>query len=293
MSRTVYLNGQWLAEEQAQVSVFDRGFLFADAVYEVTTVVNGRLVDFAGHIARLQRSCRELALPLPLSEEALLAIHQRLIAENALQEGGIYLQLTRGNGGDRDFHFPPPDTPVTLVLFTQARPIVSHPSAENGIRVITCADIRWQRRDIKTVQLLASSLAKAEAHAEGADDALLVEDGYITEGSSCNCYLVLPDGTIVTRPLSHSILPGITRQAILRLAAAQHLRVEERAFTVDELYQASEVFISSATTIVWPVIAVDGKPIGNGKPGPVTRQVRQMYLAALDEFSTPLSYYSE
>ncbi|ROP50067.1 D-alanine transaminase [Enterobacter sp. BIGb0383] len=285
MPRTVYLNGNWLPETQATVSVFDRGFLFADAVYEVTAVVNGRLVDFAGHYARLQRSCRELQLELPVDKAELLALHRRLIADNALLEGGIYLQLTRGSSGDRDFNFPSPTVPPTLLLFTQARAVLNPPQAKSGIRVITCPDIRWQRRDIKTVQLLAPSLAKALAHAQGADDALLVEDGYITEGSACNCYLVQGDRTIVTRPLGNTILPGITRQAILRLAQAQGLTVEERRFTLDEVLQAREVFISSATTFVWPVVAVDGQPIGDGTPGPVTQQVREMYLAALPELS--------
>lgn len=288
MPRTVYLNGDWLPEAQARVSVFDRGFLFADAVYEVTAVVNGRLVDFDGHYARLQRSCRELQLALPVDRETLLTLHRRLIADNALLEGGVYLQLTRGNDGDRDFNFPPENVPPTLVLFTQARAVLNPPQAETGIRVITCPDIRWQRRDIKTVQLLAPSMAKALAHAQGADDALLVEDGYITEGSACNCYLVQGDNTIVTRPLGNSILPGITRQAILRLAREKGLKVEERRFTLDELMQASEVFISSATTFVWPVVSVDGQTVGDGTPGPITRQVRQLYLAALPDLSEPV-----
>jgi D-alanine transaminase len=287
MPRTVYLNGDWLPETQARISVFDRGFLFADAVYEVTAVVNGRLVDFDGHYARLQRSCRELQLALPVDREALLTIHRRLIADNALLEGGVYLQLTRGNSGDRDFNFPSENVAPTLVLFTQARAVQNPPQAETGIRVITCPDIRWQRRDIKTVQLLAPTLAKALAHAQGADDALLVEDGYITEGSACNCYLVQNDNTIVTRPLGNSILPGITRQAILRLALETGLSVEERRFTLDEMMQASEVFISSATTFVWPVVSIDGQPVGDGTPGPITRQVRQLYLAALPDLSEP------
>lgn len=168
MPRTVYLNGDWLPETEARVSVFDRGFLFADAVYEVTAVVNGRLVDFDGHYVRLQRSCRELQLKLPLKREALLAIHRRLIDDNALLEGGVYLQLTRGSSGDRDFNFPPEEVPPTVVLFNQARAVLHPPQAETGIVVITCPDIRWQRRDIKTVQLLAPSLAKALAHRHGA-----------------------------------------------------------------------------------------------------------------------------
>ncbi|UXY10017.1 D-amino-acid transaminase [Kosakonia sp. ML.JS2a] len=281
MSRTVYVNGEFLPEEAAKISVFDRGFLFADAVYEVTAVVNGKLVDFNGHYARLVRSCAELGLTLQLDERALRDIHQRLIVDNALQEGGIYLQLTRGNGGDRDFHYPPADTPPTLVLFTQARAVVDHPAASKGIRVVTCPDIRWQRRDIKTVQLLAPCMAKAFAEAQGADDAFLVENGYITEGSSCNCYIVQADNTVVTRPLSNSILHGITRKALVRLAEEHGVTIEERLFTPEEARNAREVFISSATTFVWPVIAVDGQTIGDGKPGPVTLLLRKIYLQML------------
>ncbi|MDU6682885.1 MAG: D-amino-acid transaminase [Enterobacteriaceae bacterium] len=278
MSRTVYLNGEYVPEEEAKISVFDRGFLFADAVYEVTAVVNGKLVDFAGHFARLARSCRELGLPLTLAEDGLREIHQRLIVENRLTEGGIYLQLTRGNSGDRDFHFPSSQTPTTLVLFTQSRAVVDHPAASKGIRVVTCPDIRWQRRDIKTVQLLAPCLAKAWAEANGADDAFLVEDGFITEGSSCNCYIVTADKTIVTRPLSNNILHGITRKALFRLGEEHGITFEERLFTPEEARRASEVFISSATTFVWPVVSVDGQQIGDGKPGEITKLLRRIYL---------------
>ncbi|AKL13485.1 TPA: D-amino-acid transaminase [Kluyvera intermedia] len=278
MSRTVYLNGEYVPEEEAKISVFDRGFLFADAVYEVTAVVNGKLVDFAGHFARLARSCRELGLPLTLAEDDLREIHQRLIVENRLTEGGIYLQLTRGNSGDRDFHFPSSQTPTTLVLFTQSRAVVDHPAASKGIRVVTCPDIRWQRRDIKTVQLLAPCLAKAWAEANGADDAFLVEDGFITEGSSCNCYIVTADKTIVTRPLSNNILHGITRKALFRLSEEHGITFEERLFTPEEARRASEVFISSATTFVWPVVSVDGQQIGDGKPGEITKLLRRIYL---------------
>jgi D-alanine transaminase len=281
MSRTVYLNGEYLPEEAAKISVFDRGFLFADAVYEVTAVVNSKLVDFAGHYARLARSCRELGLSLTQSENELREIHQRLLVENGLTEGGIYLQLTRGNSGDRDFHYPPAQTPVTLVLFTQARAVVENPAAVKGIRVVTCPDIRWQRRDIKTVQLLAPCLAKAWAEANGADDAFLVEDGFVTEGSACNCYIVLADKTIVTRPLSNHILHGITRKALLRLGEEHGVTFEERLFTPEEVRRASEVFISSATTFVWPVVNVDGQQIGDGKPGQITQLLRKIYLDML------------
>lgn len=284
MTRIVYLNGRYLEESRAQVSVFDRGFLFADAVYEVTAVLGGKLIDFAGHVARLQRSCAELGLSLPVSEQQLRDIHQELLIRNQLHEGGIYLQLTRGSAGDRDF-CAPADLPPTLLLFTQARPLKDAPQASHGIHVVSLPDIRWHRRDIKTVQLLAPCLAKELAHARGADDAWLVEEGFVTEGSSSNAYIVTADGTVVTRPLSNDILHGITRQALMQLAAEGGIQVEERAFTVAEALAAKEAFISSATTIVWPVVSIDGQTIGDGKPGPVSLRLRQRYLALAEQAS--------
>ncbi|ATZ93850.1 MULTISPECIES: D-amino-acid transaminase [Dickeya] len=280
MSRILYVNGRYLPEEQATISVFDRGFLFADAVYEVTAVVNGRLAEYDGHMARLARSCRELNLRLPVSPEELHHIHLRLIEQNRLEEGGIYLQLSRGSTGDRDFAFPT-DAEPTLVLFTQSRPVLHHPSAEKGIRVITCPDLRWHRRDIKTVSLLMACMAKEWAHAKGADDAWLVENGLITEGSSSNCFIVDADNRLITRPLSNDILHGITRKALLQLAADHHLTVEERAFTPQEALAAKEAFISSATTFVWPVVEIDGVTIGDGRPGPLARQLRDIYIGMI------------
>ncbi|PXW44564.1 D-amino-acid transaminase [Dickeya zeae] len=282
MSRTVYVNGHYLPEEHATVSVFDRGFLFADAVYEVTAVVNGRLAEFDGHMARLERSCRELNLHLPVSQAALREIHLQLIEQNRLEEGGIYLQLTRGSTGDRDFAFPT-DAAPTLVLFTQSRPVIHHPCAEKGIRVITCQDLRWHRRDIKTVSLLMACMAKEWAHAKGADDAWLVENGMVTEGSSSNCYIVDTHNHLITRPLSNDILHGITRKALLQLAAEHGLTVEERAFSPQEARAAKEAFISSATTFVWPVVEIDGVTIGEGRPGPLARQLRDIYIAMIRE----------
>lgn len=280
MSRILYVNGRYLPEEQATISVFDRGFLFADAVYEVTAVVNGRLAEYDGHMARLARSCRELNLRLPVSPEELHHIHLQLIEQNQLEEGGIYLQLSRGSTGDRDFAFPT-DAKPTLVLFTQSRPVLHHPSAEKGIRVITCPDLRWHRRDIKTVSLLMACMAKEWAHAKGADDAWLVENGLITEGSSSNCFIVDADNRLITRPLSNDILHGITRKALLQLAADHHLTVEERAFTPQEALAAKEAFISSATTFVWPVVEIDGVTIGDGRPGPLARQLRDIYIGMI------------
>ncbi len=278
MSRIVYVDGQYVDEKDAKISVFDRGFLFADAVYEVTAVLNSKLVEFAGHLERLQRSCRELSLTMPVSAAQLKTIHEELIKKNNLVEGGIYLQISRGNAGDRDFAFPSAEVKPTLVLFTQSRAVIDSPKVQTGIKVVTMPDIRWHRRDIKTVGLLAPCLAKEYAHANDADDAFLVENGFITEGSSSNAYIVLADNTIVTRPLSNDILHGITRKALLELAARDGIKVEERLFTPDEAYHAKEAFISSATTFVWPVVSIDGKPVGDGKPGPISLRLRDIYV---------------
>ena len=277
MQRTVYLDGEYINETEAKVSIFDRGFLFGDAVYEVTAVINGKLVDNDGHMVRLQRSCNELQIALPVSTDAITAIQKELIKANNLQEGGIYLQISRGNAGDRDFGYPT-DVKPTLVLFTQARALLDSPKAVKGMKVITTEDIRWKRRDIKTVGLLAPCMAKQGAIDKNVDDAWLVEDGYITEGSSNNAYIVTKDGALVTRPISNDILHGITRKALLALAEKEDIKIEERLFTAEEAYQAEEAFVSSATTFVWPVIEIDGKTIGTGKPGIVAKKLREIYI---------------
>jgi len=275
--RTVYVNGIFCPENQAVVSVFDRGFLFADGVYEVTSVLGGRLIDFSGHMARLRRSLDELSMAAPAGEDELLSIHRQLVDKNGLDEGMIYLQVTRGSA-DRDFLYPPEDTPASLVLFTQAANLRARPQVQTGIRVVTVPDLRWQRRDIKTVQLLYPSMAKMEAKRRGADDAWLVEDEVVTEGTSNNAYIVSEDGTLITRPLSHSILHGITRTAILRLAAEHGVPVEERPFTVEEAKQSREAFVTSASTFVMPVVQIDEAVIGEGSPGPIARKLRTIYL---------------
>ena len=278
MSRTVYVNGAYLPEEEAKISVFDRGFLFADGVYEVTSVLDGRLVDFAGHLARLHRSLGELDMPAPVGDDDLLAIHRTLVARNAVTEGMVYLQVTRG-AADRDFAYPAEPVP-SLVLFTQARPLVDTAPARSGIRVISLPDIRWQRRDIKTVQLLAPSMCKMMAKKAGKDDAWLVEDGFVTEGTSNNAWIVTADGTLVTRNLSTSILHGITRAAVKALAAEAQIRVEERPFTVEEAHAAAEAFITAASAFVTPVVEIDGKALGDGTPGPLTSRLRELYVDA-------------
>jgi len=275
MARIVYVNGEYVPEEAAKVSVFDRGFLFADGVYEVTSVLGGRLVDFAGHMARLARSLGELDIVVPWSDDDLLAIHREMVARNALDEGMVYLQITRG-AADRDFVYPEGAAP-TLVLFTQARRLADSPAAEAGIRVISVPDIRWGRRDIKTVQLLYPSMGKMAARAAGADDAWMVEDGAVTEGTSNNAWIVT-GGRIVTRHLGPEILAGITRAAVLRFAAEAQMEVEERAFTIAEAQAADEAFVTSATTFVLPVVAIDGVAVGAGRPGPVARRLREIYL---------------
>ncbi len=276
MSRTVYVNGNWVAEEDAKISVFDRGFLMADGVYEVTSVLDGKLCEYEGHMTRLHRSLSELKMAPPCSDDELLEIHRELVRQNDLEEGLIYLQVTRG-AHDRDFAWPS-DMTSSLILFTQARNLSNSPSAAKGIRVIPVDDLRWGRRDIKTVQLLYPSLAKMEAKAAGKDDAWLVEDGHVTEGSSNNAYIVTQDGTIVTRNLSNSILHGITRSSVLRLAAEAQMKIEERPFTIAEAKAAKEAFMTAASSFVTPVVEIDGAELGDGAPGPLAKRLREIYI---------------
>ena len=276
MSRIVYVNGDYLAEEDARISVFDRGFLFGDGVYEVSMVLDGKLVDNEAHLARLERSLSELSMPAPADGVEILAIQRQLIARNGIDQGIVYLQVTRG-AADRDFPYPAGATP-SLVMFTQKKNLLDSPTARDGIAVITVPDIRWQRRDIKTVGLLASAMAKQAALDAGAGDAWMVEDGLVTEGSSNNAYIVTMDGRIVTRELSNKILHGITRRAILRLAAREGLALEERGFTPAEAYDAAEAFSTSASAMVQPVVRIDGRILGNGVPGPVTTKLRDLYI---------------
>lgn len=276
MSRIVYVNGEYVPEEDAKISVFDRGFLFADGVYEVSAVINRKLVDNAAHVARLQRSLNELNMSAPCTPQEIEAIQMKLIEENDLNEGVIYLQVTRG-AADRDFAFPIDATP-SLVMFTQAKSITNNALAEKGISVITVPDIRWKRRDIKTVGLLPASMAKQASVEAGAGDAWFVEDGIVNEGSSNNAFIVTHEGKIVTRHLGTEILHGITRKAVMALAAEENLEVEERAFTPEEAYEAREAFSTSASAFVMPVVKIDGHVLGNGVPGPVAEKLRAKYI---------------
>lgn len=278
MSDVVYLNNQFVPKEQAKISVFDRGFLFADAIYEVTAVIDSQLIDFDEHFQRLQRSCKELGLSLPITKLQLIDIHQKLIESNHLHEGLIYLQITRGTDSSRFFDFPSSSISPTIVAFVQHSTVINHPNAKKGISVVSVDDIRWQRCDIKTVALLAACLAKHYAHQQGADDAILIKNGYITEGSSSNFFIINHDNEIITRPLSQDILPGITRQAIIQLAQEEELKVIERLFTLDEAKKAKEAFISSATTLIWPVISIDNEEINQGEVGHLSQRLREIYL---------------
>ncbi|MCT8158983.1 D-amino-acid transaminase [Pseudoruegeria sp. SHC-113] len=279
MTRTVYVNGEYLPETEAKVSIFDRGFLMADGVYEVTSVLDGKLIDFAGHAKRLERSLTELDMAAPITTEELLEVHRELVRLNGIEEGMIYLQITRGAPEDRDFAFPDPaKVPSTIVLFTQNKPgLANSPAAEKGLKVISIEDIRWGRRDIKTVQLLYPSMGKMMAKKAGCDDAWMVEDGAVTEGTSNNAYIV-KGGKIITRQLSNDILHGITRAAVLKFAEEAQMVVEERPFTIAEAQEADEAFITSASTFVMPVVEIDGKALGAGTPGPVAKRLREIYL---------------
>ena len=279
MNRIVYVNGAYMPEQEATVSIFDRGFLMADGVYEVTSVLQGKLIDFEGHAQRLRRSLDALDMAMPMPIDELLGVHRELVARNGIEEGMIYLQVTRGSAGDRDFAFPDPEeTPVTLVMFTQNKPgLADSPAAKTGIKVISIDDIRWGRRDIKTVQLLYPSMGKMMAKKAGADDAWMVQDGFVTEGTSNNAYIV-KNGQIITRALSNDILHGITRSAVLRFAREAQMELVERNFTIDEAQSADEAFVTSASTFVMPVVEIDGQTLGAGMPGPIAARLREIYL---------------
>ena len=277
--RTVFVNGDYLPEDAAKISIFDRGFLMADGGYEVTSVLQGKLIDFEGHAVRLERSLNELDMGMPCTIDELLEIHRELVRVNEIDEGLVYLQITRGSDGDRDFAFPDPETTKpTLVLFTQSKPGMANSAAsQKGAKIISIEDIRWGRRDIKTVQLLYPSMGKMMAKKVGCDDAWMVEEGFVTEGTSNNAYIV-KGNKIITRGLSNDILHGITRAAVLRMAKEAQMEVEERSFTIEEAKGADEAFTTSASAFVMPVVEIDGATMGDGTPGPIAKRLREIYL---------------
>ncbi len=272
------MNGDYLPEDEAKVSIFDRAFLMGDGVYEVTSVLGGKLIDFDGHRARLERSLDELDMPHPAVMDDLLDIHRELVRVNEITDGLVYLQITRGAPGDRDFAFPERDTPPTVVLFTQNKPgLADSPAAKQGLKIVSIEDLRWGRRDIKTTQLLYPSMGKMMAKKAGCDDAWMVQDGHVTEGTSNNAYIV-KGNKIITRALSNDILHGITRAAVLRFAKEAQMQVEERNFTIDEAKEADEAFVTSASAFVMPVVEIDGASIGTGSPGALVPRLREIYL---------------
>ena len=277
MSRIVFINGSYVKEENAKISIFDRGLLFSDAVYEVTAVIDNKLVDFPSHVKRLNQSLNKLKIDYKFNEKNLLEIHKNLLNKNPFNnnEGLIYLQVSRGSA-ERDFLIKKNSLSPNIFAFTQEKILTD---LTQGLKIITKEDLRWQRRDIKTTQLIYASLSKTEAHDIGADDAwFLDEDNYINEGTSNNAYIIDNNNTIITRNLSNKLLPGITRQTILEVAKNLKLNIEERAFTVNEAFTANEAFISSATTLILPVIEINRNIIGNGKIGPITEILRETYI---------------
>ena len=277
MPRYAYVNGRYVRHALAAVHIEDRGFQFADGVYEVVTVQGGRLVDEDGHLARLGRSLGELQIAWPVGERVLRLIMRQLIRRNGVKDGIVYLQITRGVA-PRDFRFPAVAAP-SLVLTTRRMNLDQPALVESGVAVITIPDIRWQRRDIKSVALLPQVLGKQRAAVAGAFEAWQVDaDGKVTEGCSSNAWIVTADGRLVTRDASHAILNGITRQSVLRLAAEAGLQFEERAFAVDEAMRATEAFLTSATTYVMPVTTIDGRPVADGRPGKLSRRLRARYV---------------
>jgi D-alanine transaminase len=279
MPRIAYVNHRYVPLRGAYVSVEDRGFLFADGVYEVTSVLDGQLIDNEAHLDRLGRSMAELEIPWPLSRRALSSVQVELVRRNRLREGGLYLQVTRG-AAPRDFKYPAAAQP-SIVMFTQARALANPTFLAKGVSIVSVPDIRWARRDIKSVALLPQCMAKQAAARADAFEAVMIDtDGTVTEGGSANIWMVTVDGTLVTRSTAnHRILAGITRRAVSAAAASLQLPIEERTFTLAELKSAREVFLTSATTVVAPVVRIDDAVVGAGMPGDLTYRLRDTYFA--------------
>ena len=274
MSRIVFVNGKFVKEQEAVISIFDRGFIFGDGIYEVVPVIRGKIIDRDYFLERLERSLFELSIPWPCSEQEYIQMMNALIEKNELKEGIVYSQVTRGPA-ERDFPFPASVQPG-IVAFTSQMEILDNPDFETGIAVTTTPDLRWKRRDIKSINLLGQVLAKQDAITQNSKEAWMVENGQVTEGASSSAYIVKND-VLVTRSLSNAILPGIRRRTILELAERAKINVEERTFSVAEAKAADEALISSATTMVLGVVSIDGCLIGDGTPGPITRKLRGLY----------------
>lgn len=278
MTRIAFVNGSFVSEAEATVSIFDRGFLFADGVYEVIAVVDGRFVDDGPHLDRLDRSLHEIQLESPMPRAGLHDMLLELVTRNAIHEGLVYMQVTRG-AAERDFAFPAVTTP-SIVAWARPMALVEHPRAVTGAAAITVPDQRWARRDIKSIALLPQVLAKQAARAADAFEALMVEDGHLSEGGSSTLFMV-KDGVLVTHALGTAVLPGITRERTIALAAAHGIALHERSIATDELSTADELFITAATAFLMPIVRVNGTPVGDGAPGPVTMQLRADYVSSV------------
>ena len=274
--RQVYINGEFKKEDEAKVSIFDRGLLFSDSVYEVTSVINSKLIDFKYHVERLDRSMNELKFKTLIDHDEILAFHRKLIDLNNLKEGMIYTQVTRGVV-DRSFDMPKQAIKPTVLAFTQEKKILESDSAKNGIKVMTLEDMRWKRNDIKTTQLLYASMAKSEATAKGFDDAWMLRQGYITEGSSNNVWIIRSKN-IMTRQSDNLILSGITRAVVLECAKKLDYEVITKNFTKVDAESADEAFMTSATGLITPVVKINSSQIGDGKPGNFTKSLRAQYI---------------
>lgn len=275
---TVWLNGDWVAAAEARVSVFDRGLLFAQSVYEVAPVLGGRIANWPYHAARLANSLSSAGIADATDWYPVLV---ELIARNGLEEGRAYLQVTAGSAGDRDFLLPDPPPPPARFAFVQPAALVDNPKAEQGLRIVLRPDLRWQLRSAKTTQLLYAVLMKEEARLAGVDDAWLVEGGLVTEATSQNAHIIDARGVLVSHPVDHGVLPGVTRISVLAIARDMGLAIEERPFTPAELLAAREAFVSAAGSLVLPVVEVDGQPVGDGQPGPISRAIREAYIRLL------------
>ncbi|WP_096021614.1 D-amino acid aminotransferase [Campylobacter lanienae] len=274
----VFLNGEFIDKDSAKISIFDRGFIFGDGIYEVVPVINSIIVEKDGFWDRFQRSLNEISLNLPYTNDEFESILNNLIEINSLKEGGLYIQITRGVA-PRDFSFVKGVKP-TIMAFAFSDSVLEHPAAKSGITIISTPDIRWKRRDIKSISLLGQCYAKNQATIAGADECFMVEDGYVTEAGSSSAFII-KDGALITKPLSNEILPGIRRNRLLNLAKQIGLQIQERKFSMDEVYNADECFISAATIILLPVIKADGKAINGGKIGPFTTKLRELYKEIL------------
>jgi len=277
LKRIVYVNGSFVREDLASISIFDRGFLFADSIYEVTGVIDSKLVDNNKHLNRLRDSLKFMNIDLTMTNNEIESIQNELIEKNDLDNGMVYLQISRGSE-DRDFLYSQSIEP-TVVIFTQRKNFFKDPKALKGITVITQEDNRWKYKDIKTTSLLGSVLAKNEAKRKGADDSWYTKDGFVTEGAASNAFIINKEKVIKTHPLSSDILPGTTRSTVFEIAKLLDLTVKEEPFSVDEAIDSKEAFITGAGTLVVPVIKINQSVIGDGQPGEITNAIREKYLS--------------